>query len=77
MNFLLIKFIFCLVVLSMPLLSDDVVHPLFVGMLFEDIVKFWCCGLTKLSGDCVCFFLHGLTKMPVFCTLNNQLVTLF
>jgi hypothetical protein len=68
MNFLMINSSFFHVVLSMPLLSDDVVPPLLVGMLFEDIVKFRCCGLTKLSGDCVCvfFFLHGLTKCQSF-----------
>ncbi len=66
MNFLMINSFFFPVVFSMPLLSDDVVPPLFVGMLFEDIVKFQCCGLTKLSGDCVCFLLHGLTKCQSF-----------
>jgi hypothetical protein len=38
------------------LLSDDVVPPLFVGMLFEDIVKFWCCGLTNLQVIVCVFF---------------------
>jgi hypothetical protein len=62
MNFLMINSFFFGVVLSMPLLSHDVVPTFFVGMLFEDIVKFWCCGLTKLSGDCVCVFFFAWTN---------------